>query len=175
MTNQSGSAATFERTRRRETPERRRKWKNVPFRCFPELKFFWTNGSFSWTEGNGGTWGKKKIFCALKTPELPSKAVLQRTDFILIQLLQSPAACAPKKKELYCFSSAVTWTPVSLNAQNIFGQLRKVVEVELVCNWKKVATKKKRTSEVLRGFSWFETFLHLIAENTVKKISRISC
>lgn len=170
MTNQSGFAATFERTRRRKNPERRRKWKNVPFRCFPELKFFWTNGSFSWTEGNGER-EAKKISCALKTPELPSKAVLQRTDFILFQLLQSPAACAPKK-ELYCFSSAVTWTPVSLNAQNIFGQLQKVVEVALVCNWKKVATKK---SAHLCGFSWFETFLHLIAENTVKKISRISC
>lgn len=174
MTNQSGSAATFEWTRRRKTPDRRRKWKNVPFRCFPELKFFWTNGSFSWTEGNGGTWGKKKYFVHLK-----HRSCLQKQYFnALISFwfnCYSLRRHALQKKELYCFSSAVTWTPVSLNAQNIFGQLRKVVEVELVCNWKKVATKKKRTSEVLRGFSWFETFLHLIAENTVKKISRISC
>lgn len=60
---------------------------------------------------------------------------------------------------LYCASSAVTWTSVSLNAQNIFGQQERAeVEVDLGCKWKK-KSDEKRPSEVLCSFFWIENFL----------------
>lgn len=81
--------------------------KKRPFSMFSRIQILLGKWKLQLNRRKWGNVRQKKIFCALKTPELPSKAVLQRTDFILIQLLQSPAACAPKK-ELYCFTSVVT-------------------------------------------------------------------
>lgn len=59
--------------------------KKRPFSMFSRIK-----NSFGQMEASaeqkemGNVRQKKYIFCALKTPELPSEAVLQRTDFTLI-------------------------------------------------------------------------------------------
>lgn len=63
--------------------KKKNKNKNVPFRCFPELKNSFGQMEASAEQEEAGN-VRQKIFCALKTAELPSEAVLQRTDFILV-------------------------------------------------------------------------------------------
>lgn len=85
MTDRSGFAGNLRVNSTEEKPGEEAEMKKRPFSMFSRIKnYFGQMEASAEQKEMGNVRQKKKIFCALKTPELPSEAVLQRTDFTLI-------------------------------------------------------------------------------------------